>query len=297
MRRSTDVKLQWEDVRYFLALTREGSLSGAARKLVVEHSTVARRVESLEQAVGLRLFDRLPRGWQLTAEGEGLVGLAERMEDEAFAFERAAIGTGSLSGTVRVSLPPSLSNVFLVPRIAARHADWSGITLELVGDLREANLSRREADLAVRLGRPQDAGLVVRSLGKIGFGLYAHVDYVRTHDEGDWTFIGLDDSLRHQPQQVWLDQYAGQRSFVLRSNDQIALLGAARAGLGIACLAHYMAGSDTSLARVPTAVPVPTREVWLVLHADVRRSPRVRAVADLITRICEENAGLLTGPC
>ncbi|MCK9261124.1 MAG: LysR family transcriptional regulator [Azoarcus sp.] len=296
MRKSTDQKLQWEDVRYFLALTREGSLSGAARKLVVEHSTVARRVESLEQAIGLRLFDRLPRGWQLTAEGEGLVGLAERMEDEAFAFERAAIGTGSLSGTVRVSLPPSLANVFLVPRIAARHADWSGITLELVGDLREVNLSRREADVAVRLGRPQDPGLVVRSLGKIGFGLYAHADYVRTHDERDWTFIGLDDSLRHLPHQIWLERYAGQRSFVLRSNDQIALLGAARAGLGVACLAHYLAESDTSLARVPTAEPVPAREIWLVLHADVRRSPRVRVIADLITSLCEESAGFLTGP-
>lgn len=296
MQKSTDSKLQWEDVRYFLALTREGSLSGAARKLMVQHSTVARRVESLESALGLRLFDRLARGWQLTAEGEDMVGLAERMEVEAFAFERAAVGAGNQHGVVRVSLPPSLASLFVVPRIAARHADWAGITLELAGDLREVNLSRREADLAVRLGRPQDPGLVVRSLGKIGFGLYAHPDYTRAHAEHDWAFIGLDDSLRQLPQALWLERYAGERRFVLRSNDQIALHGAASAGLGIACLPHYQAGRDANLVRVPIAEPVPYREIWLVLHADVRRSPRVRVIADLITALCEDEAGFLAGP-
>ncbi|MBR0568132.1 LysR family transcriptional regulator [Azoarcus sp. L1K30] len=296
MHKSPEPALHWEDIRYFLALAREGSLSGAARKLAVEHSTVARRVDSLEQALGLRLFDRLPRGWQLTAEGEDMLGLAERMEDEAFAFERAAVGAGNLRGTVRVSLPPSLASLFLVPRIAARHADWAGITLELVSDLREVNLSRREADLAVRLGRPRDPGLVVRSLGKLGFGLYAHPDYARVRDESEWTFIGLDDNLRHQPHQIWFERYAGKRSFVLRSNDQIALLGAAQAGLGVACLAHYLAGHDARLVRIPTPDPTPPREIWLVQHADVRRSPRVRAIADLITTLCEEEAAFLSGP-
>lgn len=294
MQKSTDAKLQWEDVRYFLALTRAGSLSGAARTLDVEHSTVARRVETLEQALGLRLFDRLPRGWRLTTEGENMVALAERMEDEAFAFERAAVGAGALGGTVRLSVPPSLASVFLVPRLAARRERWPGIALEVVGELREANLSRREADLALRLGRPRAQGLVVRSLGKIGFGLYARAGYAE-RAEADWEFIGFDDSLRHVPHQKWLEQLAGKRPFALRSNDLIALHGAARMGLGVACLPHYQVRDDAELVPVAAAGTPPARDVWLVLHADVRRSPRVRAIADLVSEIFVEEAAFLAG--
>jgi len=294
VQKSTDQKLQWEDIRYFLALTRQGSLSGAARALAVEHSTVARRVETLEQALGLRLFDRLPRGWQLTAEGENMLGLAERMEEDVFAFERAAIGAGAVRGTVRISVPPSLGCLFLVPRIAAVRGQWPGISLEVMGEMREVNLSRREADLALRLGRPSEPGLVVRSLGKIGFGLYARAGYT-ARDEDKWEFIGFDESLSHVPQQKWLDQYAGKRPFALRSNDQIALHGAARSGLGIACLAHYQASNDAELIQVPVSTPVPSRDIWLVLHADVRRSPRVRAIADLITGIFTDAADFLAG--
>jgi DNA-binding transcriptional LysR family regulator len=294
VQKSPESKLQWEDIRYFLALTREGSLSGAARALAVEHSTVARRVESLEQALGLRLFDRLPRGWQLTAEGEGILGLAERMEEDVLAFERAAVGAGAMRGTVRISVPPSFASVFLVPRIAAARERWSGISLEVVGEAREVNLSRREADLAVRLGRPSAPGLVVRSLGKLGYGLYARTGYT-ARDADQWEFIGLDDSLRHVPQQKWLEHYAGGRPFALRSNDQIALRGAARNGLGVVCLPHFQASDDPELVALPAPTPVPPREIWLVLHADVRRSPKVRVIADLIAEICTDAADFLAG--
>lgn len=294
MHKSTDSKLQWEDIRYFLALTRESSLSGAARALGVEHSTVARRVDSLEQALGLRLFDRLPRGWQLTTEGEDMVDVAQRMEDEVFAFERAALGAGAVRGTVRVSVPPSFACGFLVPRLAAVRERWSGITLELVGESRDVNLSRREADLALRMGRPSEPGLVVRSVGRVGFGLYARVGYT-ARAEDEWEFMGLDENLRHLEQQKWLEQFAGKRPFVLRSNVQMGLHVAARAGLGLACLPHYEARQDAELAQVPTPIPAPSRELWLVLHADVRRSPRVRAMADVIADVCTEAADIFAG--
>ena len=294
MHKSTDSKLQWEDVRYFLALADAGSLSGAARTLKVEHSTVARRVETLEAALELRLFDRLARGWRLTAEGEAMLALAERMQEEAFAFERAALGAAALRGTVRMSAPPSVASLFLVPRIAARRERWSGIELEIVGEMRDVNLSRREADLALRLGRPQQSGLVVRALGQIGFGLYAQTGYA-TRREEEWDFLGFDESLRQVPHQKWLEQYAGRRRFTLRSNDLIALHGAARAGLGIACLPHYHARGDAELAPIPVPSAPPPRDAWLVLHADVRRSPRVRAIADLVTEIFAEAADFLAG--
>lgn len=165
--------LQWDDVRYFLELVREGSLSGAARKLSVEHSTVARRVEMLEQALGVRLFDRLPKGWLLTAEGESLVEQAVRLDQEVQMFSRMALGVAALNGKVRVSAPPVMAGHFLVPRLAGLRAQWQNIDLEIIGESRDTNLARGEADLAIRMSRPTAPGLVTRCIGEMGYGLYA----------------------------------------------------------------------------------------------------------------------------
>jgi DNA-binding transcriptional LysR family regulator len=242
----------------------------------------------------LRLFDRLPRGWQLTVEGEELMALAERMEEESFAFERAAIGAGALRGTVRISAPPSFASLFLVPRIAAMREHWPNIQLEIFGELRAVNLARREADLALRFGRPQDPGLVVRALGRIGMGLYGRVGYTE-RDETQWEFVGFEERLSHLAHHRWLMQFAGKRRLALRSNDQIAVHGAVRAGLGLGLIPHFEALGDPELVLVPTSTTPPPRELWLVLHADVRRSPRVRAIADLIAGICDEASVLLAG--
>lgn len=277
-------RLQWEDVRYFLAVAQAGSLSAAARSLQVEHSTVGRRVDALEQALGLRLFDRLPRGWQLTGEGEELLAQARRMEDEALAFERAAVGATALSGSVRLSVPPSLVSAFLIPQLARVAPRWNAMTLEVIGETREINLSRREADLALRLGRPEAPGLVVRALGRIGYGLYGQADYLR-RDPAEWEFVGYDDSLRRIPQQEWLRRYADSRRFVLRTNDLLSLTAATCTGLGVTVIPHYLARTEPSLRLADASAAPPDREIWLVSHPDVRRSPRVRAVADLIVAL------------
>ncbi|MFA9438875.1 LysR family transcriptional regulator [Uliginosibacterium sp. sgz301328] len=285
--------MQWEDVRYFLAVARQGSLSGAARTMAVEHSTVARRIEALESSLGLRLFDRLPRGWRLTAEGEELVTLGERIEDEALAFERAAVGAGTQTGRVRVSAPPTLVSQFLMPRLAATRAQWSGIELEVIGETREANLARREADIALRMGRPQSLALAARLIGKVGYGLYGRREWLEKPPH-EWEFVSYDHSMRNVPQQKWLEDYAGGRRFALRSNDLAAIVSAAAAGLGVTFMTHYLARTQPTLVRLAPDEGPPSREVWLVLHPDVRRSPRVRLIADLIVGIFERDAALLT---
>ncbi len=282
-------RLQWEDVRYFLAVAQAGSLSPPPAGWDVEHSTVGRRVDALEQwPVGLRLFDpALPRGWQLnTGEGEGNCWPSRlgAWRTRALAFERAAVGVTALSGSVRVSVPPSLGSAFLVPRLARAAPRWNAMTLEVIGETREINLSRREADLALRLGRPEAPGLVVRALGRIGYGLYGQADYLR-RDPVDWEFVGYDDSLRRVPQQEWLGRYAGSRRFVLRTNDLLSLTAAAAAGLGVTVIPHYLARTDPSLHLADAAAAPPERDIWLVSHPDVRRSPRVRAVAELIVEL------------
>ncbi|HEX5391931.1 MAG TPA: LysR family transcriptional regulator [Rhodocyclaceae bacterium] len=280
--------LNWDDLRYFLALVDKGSVTGAARRLDVEHTTVSRRISALEAALGFRLFDRLPRAWNLTPEGENLVPQARRLEEEALSLQRAAVGVAPLSGTVRISAPPVMASHLLVPRLAPLRRGLPGVTLELVGETREANLTRREADIALRLSRPSAEGLVARSLVDIGYGLYGARTYVAQVSSENWEFVGYEESLLGTPQQQWLEKTAGSRAFSFRSNDLGSLHQAVKAGLGVGALPHFLAADDPSLMLLAPDCPV-TRTLWLVMHPDVRRSPRVRAVADAIVGILTED--------
>ena len=287
------MKIDWDDVRIFLALARAGSLTAAARDLRVEHTTVARRIAQLEQALGLHLFDRLPRGWILSSEGEQLAGRAAQMEEQAHEFMREAADGIQLSGTVRLSASPSLGQEFLLPRLCAIHQRWASITLELVVETRVAVLSRREADLALRIGRPQDPGLAARLLGNMAYGLYCAAGYTEGRSEADWRFIGYDESLAHAPEHQWLESLRGGRSYALRANTLPLQRDAARMGLGLAVLPHFMAAGEPRLERLPMDAGPAAREIWLVVHPDVRRSPRVRLIADLLVEVVSGGADVL----
>jgi len=281
--------IAWDDVRYFLALARLGSLSAAARALAVEHSTVARRVASLEASVGLRLFDRLPRSWQLTDEGHALLEPAQRIEAEALAFSRSALGMTALQGTVRLSAPPVLASQFLMPLLAAQRPRWPGIVLDLVGEVRAANLHRRDADLALRLSRPDEPGLVARRLGSMGYGLYGQRHWLTT-PRADWAYLGYGEALQGGPQQAWLAEFAGNAPCVLVANDFATLHQACRAGLGVTVLPHFIARGDPELVVLNDGAAPLQRDIWLVVHPDVRRSPRVQCIAELIAAIVAEQA-------
>lgn len=290
--RDAEPALAWDDVRYFLAVAREGSLSGAARALRVEHSTVARRVAGLEACVGVRLFDRLSRRWALTREGDALLVHAQRLEHEALAFSRAALATTALQGRVRVSAPPTFAAHFLLPRLVNCAQAWPGIELDLVSEVRLSNLHRREADLAVRFMRPDEPGLSTRKLGELGFRLYAAPAWLQ-RPEADWCFLGYGQPLDEVPHQRLLAAIAGTRPFVLRSNDLAALHQACIAGLGLAMLPRFLVRAGEGLVEVPGAQRPALREIWSVVHPDVRRSPRVRLMADLIAQTVRDHATAL----
>jgi DNA-binding transcriptional LysR family regulator len=258
--------------------------------LGVEHSTVARRVSALEARLGLRLFDRLPKSWSLTTEGEGLFTCALRIEEQALAFSRASMGYGSLRGTVRISAPPVFASHFVVPHLARLRQRWPDITIELIGEARQANLYRREADLALRLSRPEEPGLVAKPLAEMRYGLYGAAAWAERAPEL-WEFVGYDELLRETPQQRWLEQVAAGRPFSLRSNDLGALHQACRAGLGLAALPHFLARNDDALVAFPQYPCTVGRQVWMVSHPDVRRSPRVKVVAELLAQLIAEFAG------
>jgi DNA-binding transcriptional LysR family regulator len=264
VQKSISQPLDWDDIRYFVELARQGKLSATARVLDVEHSTVARRIGMLEARLGVRLFDRLPKHWALTVEGEELLAQARRVEDEAMAFARAGAGASALRGVVRLSAPPTFASSFLVPHLGALRARWPALTLEIIGEIRQADLYRREADLALRMARPEQPGLAARPLAQMGYGLYAAPGWFeRPHEE--WEFIGYGE----------------------------AMVAACRAGLGVAVLPHFLGRDDPLLLLHPDHGHVLSRPLWLAVHPDVRRSPRVTLMADLLADLLQEHAALL----
>ena len=280
----------WNDVRYFLEVARLGSLSAAARALEVEHSTVSRRIAALERQLGLRLFERLPQAWRPTVEAEALLPHARRLEEEALALTHAARERDALAGVVRVSAPPAFAAAFLVPRLAAPLAQWPALELQLLGETRESDLARREADVALRLRRPDDPRLAGRPLAELGYGLYAHPRW-RDMAEGAWRFLRHGDPRASGETARWLDAYAGERPCAFSSNDLLALREAAANGLGIALLPHVLGRLEPRLVAIDACSI--RRPLWLVVHPEVRRSPRVARVGGLIADIVSGAAELL----
>lgn len=273
----------WDDLRYFIALAREGTLSGAARALGVDHVTVARRIAALEAATALKLVDRRARSYALTDDGRRIAALAAPMEEAAFAVARAAqAAKPAISGEVSISAPPSLAYALVAPKLIQLRRQHPGIIIKLIGEKRSASLSRREADLALRLSRPAEPGLIARKIGHFGFSLYGAPAYLKETPPHAFAFIAYDASMDDAPQQRWLRTIAGSRQIILRTGDLENQAAAARAGVGLAVLPHFLGEADPRLQRYETNQREVGRDVWLVVHRDLRRAPLIRAVMEFL---------------
>ncbi|HEY8066748.1 MAG TPA: LysR family transcriptional regulator [Methylosinus sp.] len=274
--------MDWEDLRFFLVLSRCGSLSAAARALDVDHATVGRRIAALEASLGLRLIDRLPRSRPLTEDGAAIAAAAERMEALAEEVLRRSRGASlTLSGAVRVSLPPVLATLCVAPRIETLRRLHPQLKLVLLASASFAALDRGEADIAIRMSRPEEPDAVARRVGAMRFRLYASRDLAARPAE-EWAFVGFDESLGHLAQQLWLRKIAGGRKIVFEANDLFAQQAAARAGAGAAALPTFMGDEDDALVSLPIEPEPPKRDLWLIAYPDLRRSPAVRAVMDFL---------------
>ncbi len=273
----------WEDLHHFLALAREGTLSAAARSLGVDHATVARRVAALEASTGLKLVDRRARTTTLTDDGRRVAAVASPMEEAAFAVGRAAqAAKPGVDGEVSISAPPNFASSVIAPQLVRLRQQHPGIQIKLIGEKRRASLSRREADIALRLMRPVEAGLIVRKIGSFGFSLYGAPAYLAKTPTHALAFIAYDASMAASPQEVWLRTIIGERDVVLRTNDLETQVAAVRSGLGVAALPHYLGDGDPRLQRVVVTQKPVSRDVWLAVHRDLRRVPAVRAVLDFL---------------
>ncbi|REG28343.1 DNA-binding transcriptional LysR family regulator [Paracoccus versutus] len=275
---------KWDRLRTVLALGRHGTLSAAARALGVDHSTVARHLESLEQDLGARLFERAADGFRITVLGEEVMRSAERMDAEVHGLLRRAEGAAaSLTGLVRMTTPPFLAAKLFAPALPAFFRRYPGLRLELLGESRNLDLYRREADVAVRLSRPREPGMVVRRIGEIRFACYAAASDPRPFEVQD--YLTYDDGSGHETARRHLETMVPSERILLRSNATHTLLEAARAGSGCALLPCLAAEGDASLRELAMPQPLPAMPLWLSYHEDLRRSPRLRAAVGFMEEV------------
>lgn len=277
--------LDWSDLQHFLAVARGGTLAAAAASLRINPTTVGRRLAALEEGVGTRLFDRTPEGYVLSAAGRDLLVRAERMEAEALSVERELAGADQrLAGTVKLTATEMLATRFIMPEVHRLHAAHPDITLDLVCSNRSVSLSRREADIALRLARPVEENIVTRRLAAIDLALYAARSYLAQHG-GPTAAATLDghrvlafaDSRAFAIENRWLDERLGSGLVVMRSDSVSSIYAAVVAGLGVALLPRAVADRDGALVALSQDGPEP-RVIWQAVHADVAKSGRVRAV-------------------
>ena len=283
--------LDWDDLRFFLALARHGSLSAAAKELHVAQSTVGRRLASLEANLGVRLLNRTPDGYLPTLAGEDVLQLATRVEAKALQLERSVGGRDThLAGLVRVTCAETVATHILAPILATAHATHPDIMVELIPNPRELSLSMREADISVRLKRPDQHDLVVRRIGTLAFGLYASPAYLQGHDAVDFEggcpghhcITQLDD-IQDATQTGWLADLAPRARISIQTSSHEAAVAAALHGAGLVCLARFRADHEPGLTRLDPPTPVPSAGIWLVVHRDNRQTPRIRVMLTVIT--------------
>jgi len=273
-----DTALDWDDLRYFMALADGGSLAAAARKLGVEHATVARRVAALEEKLGAALVDRRSRRTELTEAGRHVAARARVMEGEAFAIARDLLGaTRAKTIELAVSAPPQLA-VLVARRLAGFRAAQPNLYLTLLGEARNVSLARREADIALRLFRPEDDGLIIRKVGTLCYRVYGSAAYLAAQRSGDHALVGFDEGLDDLPQQVWLKSQMGDQPMVLRSNDLGVQTEAVAAGLGLAALPTFAAKAHQLKPFDPKA-PIFIRDIWLTFHRDLQKNAAVKTTA------------------
>lgn len=292
--------MDWDDLRIFLAIYRAGSTSGAARALGIQHTTVGRRLTSLEEALGTSLFTRTPSGLVPTADAGAILESAEAAERSMRTIERTLAGaSGKLEGVVRLTTSEAFSGYF-VRRLAKLHGEHPELVVEVLSGNRVFDLARGEADLAVRIAPTTDPDVTCRCIGKAAWALYASQTYLDRHGPivgNDFTgheIIGFDETMSRVPGALWLAEHARGAQIPMRGNSINAVVNAAVVGMGIAAVPCFLGAAEPTMRRIgPELIGV--RDVWVVFHPDTARIARVRRVIDFVTDEVTADRAFLMG--
>jgi len=285
--------MEWDDLKYLLAVARAGNVTNAARRLRVSIATVSRRLAALERRLGVRLFDRKASGYTLTAAGEAVRAKAEEVEQAVLAVERQVLGRDlSPVGKVTITTADDIAACVIAPRLAEFAGRYPGISLDLIASFDVANLARREADVALRTVRPTQGNFVVRQAGWWNLALYAAKSYAQAQglapgrpDLSRAAIITWTDAYAHLNGGPWFAQHAHGAPVALAATSRIIQQAACRAGIGIAILPCLAADDDPHLVRLLPPERVVSAKLWLVAHRDLIRTTRVRAVMRFLAEI------------
>jgi DNA-binding transcriptional LysR family regulator len=289
--------LDWDDLRFFLRAAQAGTLAAAARAMGVDHSTVGRRLTSLERVLGAPVVIRAPDGLHLTPLGESLVPLAEQVERAVANVQGRA---SQQPARVRLAMPTGFTKLFSA-NLARLRASYPQLTLELSSGSRQVDLEKGEADLAIRSGPVLEQGLVARPIGESGWSLYASNRYLSRHpppadvdDLRGHELIGYDLTLSAVPAAKWVEQRLRHATLALRSREMTDMLAAALSGVGLAALPCIVADGEPGLVRVTPTV-LATRTLSLVYPTEARLSPPVQAVIAFVVEVMQEHAHMIAG--
>lgn len=292
--------MDWDDIRYFLAVSRTGSIRGAANKLGVNHSTVSRRIAQLEEKLAVRLFEKLPTGYVITPAGEEIFDLAEHMEEQANALERRVYGRDtSLTGKLRVTLPQPLATHLIMPDLVSFARCNPDIELEIVTSYETLNLTRRQADVAIRLVyenlSPPDH-LYGRRIVSVYRAVYISKDlFKQFNTTANTSSLAWIIKEEDGPLPGWAKQSKTSTATTYTVSDLQTQITATREGLGASILPCFIGDNDPSLKRMYADSTMLYGELWMLTHSDIRNTPKIRAFTKFMTDAIRAYTKLLEG--
>lgn len=282
--------LNWDDMRFFLALCRAHSFVSAAHELKVTHTTVARRISALEATLKTQLFQRTEKGCLITPAGEALLPYAERLESTIIGLEGHVSGKDNkLSGCIRIGTPDGIGNCFLAARLSKFQSRHPALEVELIPVPRYYSLSKREIDILITVRRPKAGKIIVKKLTNFKLGLFAARQYLENHKKikniealREHRFVGFIDDLLYDPRLRFLEEKYREITAVFRSSTIIAQMNAVVAGSGIGVLPYFMVHGEKDLVPVLPEQSI-DRRLWLQYSADSKQITRIRTTVDFIT--------------
>ena len=281
-----------DDLKYFLALARELTMSAAGKKLHVKHSTVTRRIASLEDELGTRLFDRSPEGYFLTQTGENLLAYAEKIEDLSIeALRDLKGGDLKLEGTLKVTAPYDFFCTVIAPRLHEFTEDYPEIDLELLCSSEMLNLATLEADIAVRITEVPPDNLIGRKLLPLQQGVYGSKHYLQNRPAIEQLILWH--SERNLP--TWAKDHFPNGKVVARTDEAETMRAMATNHMGLAQLPCYVAEAETTLYRLDLTLKPPAWGIWILNHPDLRSTARVRVCKEFITSLIMDKSDLIQG--
>lgn len=291
--------MNWDDVRIFLAVVRKGSIRAAAATLGVNHATVSRRVAMLEKNLAVRLFEKLPTGYVVTPASEEILELAERMEEQVNALERRVYGRdSSLTGKLRVTLPQILATDLIMPSISRFAESNPDIELEIITSYETLNMTKRQADVAIRLvykGASPPEHLYGRKLASLNCAVYiaTHMRRQATEVPGTTAWIRKEDDSQLPGAAKKAFGVSKKADYIV--NDVLVQAAATREGMGASLLPCFSGDPNPELCRLPPGTSYPYGDLWILTHGDLRHTPRVRAFNEFMASEIKGMRDLLEG--